>query len=277
MPIFDSFSQIPKDFFPDYLSVDIKGQTQTGGRIVRDKDNRVFLWNFSKEHLDDMILIFNRLRNSPLNSGIRHFLRRQLTSKGLSMLRAGVFPFECILYASKTVNNILINDKEVVEEIARALLTIFEENKEYSYITFEHIIKNWDWIPQIKIAIITVGLLKNDDLIEHIYKYHSTDDNFKLESVKAFVYSQNMDSINYIIEIISTLDELNTIDREIANFLVENFEKYYTIEGIRNLYAIYRNFSLSSYPRKIIEKICSSYMREMSSNGNLDSNRKTME
>ena len=75
-------------------------------------NNRVFVWNFERDDLNEFINYFRIYRNMQINADSRQKLNSRLNSKVNAMLNEGYIPIECMLYASKVINSKLRNDRE---------------------------------------------------------------------------------------------------------------------------------------------------------------------
>jgi len=220
--------------------------------------NRVFMWLFSEKDVEDFIDIFALLRQPKIGMNRSEF-RARLVNKCNEMLKRGICPVEPLLYASKTVNKVILNDMEDQEVISDVIVEIAKDNRKEVIDTLKHILEKWNWTPQLKIAILAAGKLKDADLVLEVYSKFSTKThiNFNFELMKMLIYSSNKDFVNQITSILSRLDGDNNKDRAIGNFFKEKFDRYMGKAGIDELYRYYsiNNEYIGDFGRKMIRRL----------------------
>lgn len=230
----------------------------TGTGDINYTSNRVFRWLFSKEDVEDFIDIFALLRQPKVGVSRNEF-KEKLINKCNEVLKRGICPVEPLLYASKTVNKIISNDMEDQESISDVIVEVAKDDMEEVITTLDHILMRWNWVPQLKIAILAAGKLKDADLVLKVYNKFSTESliNYKFELMKMLIYSSNKDFVSQIVTILSGLDGDNNRDRAIANFFKEKFDRYMGKVGVDELYHYYsiNNEYIGDFGRKIINRL----------------------
>ena len=236
----------------DYI--DIRGETITGAVLVNTTENRLFLWKFSMDDVKDFIVIFNKLRRST-NRNVLNVFKSELTDKCRSMLRLGISPVECLLYSSKIINSLFRQNRALLIACADIIVTTVK-NDDRCLSSLEHVIKSWNWKNQLGICILSCGKLKNRDLLDYVYRQFSNDIDLKFECCVALIDSQIAIFIDYILEIITVLDEQKNIDRQIANYFSKYFEMNFFEDGLRKVgNLLSNNKSLKVFQKKIFQKV----------------------
>lgn len=248
-----------KDKLDNQYDIDINeitnGGTGTGAEVVNTPENKLFYWKFKKDDVEDFVDIFLDIKSGNVNKGIKTNVCYRLQEKSKEMMSRGICPIECMLYTSKTINYYINSDKMFAEELADIVYRIILQDKYKCYDAIEHIIKHWNWIPQLKIAIIACGKLKDVELLKSIYFEHSNDVSLKVDCFKALLDSADMELIDYVLEMMSKVNEDEECDKEIANNLFrKNFKNIYSHEGVQKASGLLAYGNLTKYARNIIAK-----------------------
>lgn len=92
------------------------------------------------------------------------------------------------------------------ESISDVIVEVAKDDMEEVITTLDHILMRWNWVPQLKIAILAAGKLKDADLVLKVYNKFSTESliNYKFELMKMLIYSSNKDFVSQIVTILSS-------------------------------------------------------------------------
>lgn len=169
-------------------------------------NNRLFVWNFEAVDLEEMVSIFEIYKREAVSEMTRSKLNNLLTRKMYTMLREGYNPVECMLYASKVINQKLTNDRALQDILAERIRDIYLKSTLETTDILINIMKMWTWIPQLKVVITSIGLIgENEELLDLILSYYGEDENLKDKVFHAFMQNKTMRNLERVMEIITNL------------------------------------------------------------------------
>jgi len=170
------------------------------------------------------------------------------------MMQYNISPIECMLYASKTVNNKMGNNYRFMQMCADVIY-LTAKKKRICIDSLEHIIKNWTWANQLKICIWASGKIGDEKLLDYIYKRFSTDDSFKYFCFAALIDSAKQIFIHEILEMVSKLDDIYEIDKQMANYFHKQFLKNFQSNGLDQIESLIDRSSRGTFANKVLMRI----------------------
>lgn len=211
--------------------------------IVTHKDenianNRLFVWNFEVNDLEEYIRIFNIYKAKEISMQSRNELNTQLRRKMNSMLKEGYIPVECMLYASKVINSKISNDHELIDILAELIRNVYLSKPEETLQVLHNIIDSWAWIPQLRIVISAVSLIGDNELLDKILNNFSSDERLRITVFYAFLQNKTEENLKRVMQIILNLSNESTVDLQISKIFkkeiqgfgntgIEYLKKYY--------------------------------------------------
>lgn len=217
-------------------------------------NNRLFVWNFEEIDLEEFLKYFQVYKNSPINIVSRQTLSGNLMRKMNSMLREGYNPIECMLYASKTINMKLQNDKELQDILAERIKDMYLKEEAETIAVLENIIKMWTWVPQVSVVIAAVGLIgDNQELLDSIMINYAEDPYYKIKVFYALMKNKSLNNLERAMKIV-----MNLQDSEEDNILGKVFIKEiggFGYEGNKLVAKYYENPGVSRIGGKVLKKI----------------------
>lgn len=228
---------------------DISKIDNVGGNLVNSYNNKLFYWNFEPQHIKCLVECFEGLSSSK-NLSIFSVKIKNIAD---DIMSKNICPIEAILYASKIINYILDKNDLVIEAMGDIIEYIYLKNKDEYKETIKFILKEWSFKNQIVIVINACGKIKDIELLDLIYKFHTSNDN-KLYALKAFMNFNNEDCINYSLSLISQNNELDKIEVDMAKFFINNYKKSFGSYGIKKAEEYLLDESLSKQSKKIISR-----------------------
>ena len=245
---------IKGDLNIDY-EYDITGTTVTGVEPLNNAENKLFLWKFREEDVKDFSKIYSLLREDKISEKVRLIIYGKVKEKCRDMLQEGICPVECMLYTSKEINNFINNDRTLVNYMSMVIYEITMVNKEKVIGSLEHIVVNWHWTPQLKIVIAALGRIKNSNLLEKAYYRFFNDNNLKLDLFRALINSGREEVVDYILQMISLINENSAVDKEISKCFKDKFKTVFSDDALKKAYSLLRSHGISSLARKTITYI----------------------
>ena len=217
-------------------------------------NNRLFVWNFESNDLEEMVDIFQIYKNETANEASRCKLNSNILRKMNNMLREGYNPVECMLYASKTINNKLTNDKVVQDILAERIRDVYLKRESETADILQNIIDMWTWIPQLKVVISAIGLIgENEELLDSVSKNYGDDETLKDRAFHAFMQNKTLLNLERAMKIVMTLQDAES-DQIMARRFVKEISGF-GFEGIRYVEKYHENPAVSRIGRNTINKI----------------------
>ncbi len=243
-----------KEFFENN---DIETYREVETAVHKDENianNRLFVWNFEEVDLEEFLEYFRIFKNSTSNLSTRQQLNTKLMRKMNLMSREGYNPIECMLYASKTINIKLQNDRELREILAERIKDIYIKQDTETEAVLKNIIGIWPWVPQIKVVITAIGLIgDNSELLDSILLNYGEDQIYKLEVFHALMQNKNQNNLERIMKIIMNLQDTDE-DIKIKNVFKKGINRF-GYEGFKMIEKYYENPGMSKMGRKILTDI----------------------
>ena len=177
-------------------------------------DNRMFIWDFSSDDLKSFVAVFEAYKKRPDTENSRTVLDTAIRNRCSKMIGARCLPIECMLYASKVCNSRL-NDA-VNNLIAVQIRQIYQHHGDKTAEVLEHIISNWVWVPQVRIAIVAVGLIRERDELFDCIMPLATGDILKKTVFYALMQKKSKANLERAAIIVSSLKANQDVDREIS-------------------------------------------------------------
>lgn len=227
----------------------------TGANTENDAQNKLFIWQFEKEDAQRLMEVYTHFSSKNINSKTLEKLKNDLIKEGKEIEKKGIYPIEVILYTSKVINNRL-KDISLIELLSEVLGYFISRNNISAIKTLKHIIKNWTWVEQLKIAILSLSFINDFELLSLIYDEYSSDISLKYEVFRALLNSKNDKCIEMILNMISYLDSDYEADRRIGNIFKDKYDIYYPLEGLRRAQELYNSdVNISKFGRKTLQKV----------------------
>lgn len=108
---------------------DINEVSEGGGESTNICSNKLFYWNFESYYIKELVRCFEKCITSNINSGKLYELEIDLKYIAEEMMSENTCPIEAILYASKVINNILINNNSLIETIGNVIAYIYSRDR----------------------------------------------------------------------------------------------------------------------------------------------------
>ncbi len=178
--------------------------------------NRMFIWQFTPDDIKNFVGIFETYNTRPDTDVAREALSTALHKRCMQMLNARCLPIECMLYASK-VSNARMNEN-LINVLAVRIKDIYRSpgRGDITVEALEHIINNWIWVPQVRAAIVAVGLIRDRDELFDCIMPLVNGEALKQSIFSALMQKKNKANLDRALGIISTLEATNDIDRNIS-------------------------------------------------------------
>lgn len=217
-------------------------------------NNRMFVWNFEEEDLKEFVNIFERYKRETISSDSRYRLSSSLMNKMTRMIREGYNPVESMLYASKTINARILNDKDLRSILAELVRDVYLKQEADTIRVFENIMDMWTWIPQLEIVITAIGLIgDNEELLDRVASHYADNEELRLETFYAFMMNKTFTNFRRIMKIITGLRDTQT-DAIIGTVFQKEVGRF-GFDGIELLNQYHENPGVSSGGKKVIRKI----------------------
>lgn len=170
--------------------------------------NRMFVWAFNRSDLNEFTEIFFNYRGRMTSFEARRNLKQVLLRKMRAMLSADYNPIECMLYASKILNQYLSSDTSLQRILAELIYDCYLQSKENSVAIIKNIFKMWTWTPQIKATILAVGMIgSNEELLDELMARYSHLAEYKKIVYYAMKEKHTIENTERILKIITSLGE----------------------------------------------------------------------
>lgn len=220
-----------------------------GGNLKNSYNNKLFTWNFKQHHIESFIECFNNLveTKSIYNFKIKV---KQISDK---MIFENICPIEAILYASKVINNTLDKNDSFIEALGDLIEYVYLKNPNEYKSTIQFILDEWTFKNQLLITINACGKIKDDELLELIYKKHTLNE-CKFYALKAFMNVDSEIYIDYVLSMMSTNNESDKLEVDMAKFFINNYKKRFKELGIKKAEKYLLDDSLTKQSKKIISR-----------------------
>jgi len=243
-----------KDFF-EHEEMEFRREIET---VVHSDENiannRLFVWNFEETDLEEFLEYFQIYKESTISISSRLKLSGNLMRKMNEMMREGYNPVECMLYASKTINMKLQNDKELQDLLAERIKDVYLKQEEETVAVLENIIKMWAWVPQIKVVITAIGLIgDNQELLDDILLYYGEDPMYKTKLFYAFMQNKTQNNLERVLKIIMNLQDCEE-DNTLGKVFIKEISGF-GYEGSKLIAKYYDNPGISRVGSRILKKI----------------------
>lgn len=243
-----------KDFFAAgtiELQKSIETVNHTDENIA---NNRLFVWNFEQDDLEEFLDTFEIYKGSPINEVNRQNLSASLTRKVNNMLREGYNPIECMLYASKVINMKLQNDKELQEIIAERIKDVYIKEEEETVAVIHNIIRMWSWVPQVQVAITAIGLIGDcDELLDEMMINYASDPTYKAKVFYALLKNKSLENLERLLKIVIELKDTDE-DAVLSRVFIKEVAGY-GYEGNKILKKYYDNPAISKLGQSTLKKV----------------------
>lgn len=217
-------------------------------------NNRLFVWNFEEADLEEFLGYFEIYKNSQISISARQTLNGNLMRKMNGMIREKYNPVECMLYASKVINNKLENDNELQEILAERIKDVYLKQETETISVIKNIIRMWTWIPQVRVVITAVGIIgDNKELLDDIMMYYSEDLIYKQKVFYALMKNKSIDNLERAMKIIMSLQDTEE-DNKIGKAFVKEITGF-GYDGSKIVAKYYDNPGVSRTGSKILKKI----------------------
>ena len=202
---------------------EINEVSEGGGEKTNNYNNKLFYWNFEPYHIEELVKCYEKFSNGELNQFRTKELKSEIIEISNDMISKNICPIESILYASKVLNN-LLDENFLVDTLGSIISEIYlKKNDDYKD-TIKFILKEWSWKLQIIVLINACGKIGDIDLLKVIYEKHTNDDT-RLEALKAFMNVDNEICIDYTLDLISRIKESDNIEVQMVKYFINNYNK----------------------------------------------------
>lgn len=232
---------------------DINEVSEGGGESTNNCNNKLFYWNFKPYYIEELLRDYEKLTLGGINPGKLHELEMDLRFISQDMMDENTCPIEAILYASKTINNTLINNNLLIETIGNVIAEIYNKNKEEYKDTIRFILYEWSWSAQIMILINACGKINDAEFLRIIYDRHTKGDT-RLQALKAFMNKNDDACIDYALKLISITQESDNTEVQMAKYFIHNYTKSFGNKAIEKAEKYLEIPSINKTARKIISR-----------------------
>ena len=108
---------------------DINEVSEGGGESTNTCSNKLFYWNFESYYIEDLVRCYEKVDTNDINSRKLDELEIDLKYIAEEMMSENTCPIEAILYASKVINNVLLNNNLFVDTIGNVIAYIYSKNE----------------------------------------------------------------------------------------------------------------------------------------------------
>lgn len=216
-------------------------------------NNRMFVWNFEEEDLKELVNIFERYKRESPSSDSRYRLNSSLMNKMTRMMREGYNPVESMLYASKTINMRLLNDRDLRSVLAERVRDTYLKQEADTIRVLENIMDMWTWTAQLEVMITAVGLIgDNEELLDGITARYADNEELRLETFYALMLNKTSANFRRIMKIITGLRDTQT--DTVIGAVFQKEMSCFGPESIELLQQYHQNPGVSSAGKKVIRK-----------------------
>ena len=233
---------------------DINEVSEGGGESTNTCSNKLFYWNFESYYIEDLVRCYEKLTVSNISSGKLHELEIDLKCIAEEMMSENTCPIEAILYASKVINNILINNNALLETVGNVIAYIYNRNKLEYKETIKFILEEWSWTTQIMILINACGKIEDTDLLKIIYDRHTKGDT-RLHALKAFMSVKKDICVDHTLKLISLTQEIDNTEVQMAKYFIHNYTKNFGDSYIKKAEEYMKIPTINKQARKIISRV----------------------
>lgn len=217
-------------------------------------NNRLFVWNFEEIDLEEFIEIFTNFKEEKTTASSRQNLSSALLRKMGSMMREGYNPVECVLYASKIINKKLQNDNEVQSILAERIRDVYIRQEGETEAVLKNIIEMWSWVPQIKVVIMSIGLIgDNEELLDMVARTYMEDMNYRTKVFYAFMQNKTPNNLERVMKMIMNLKDTEE-DISLGRIFQKDIHGF-GVEGVQMVGKYYDNPAVSRSASKVLRKI----------------------
>lgn len=246
---------------PSISLKDINEVSEGGGESTNNCNNKLFYWNFKPYYIEELLRTYEKLTLGNINSGRLHELEMDLRFISQDMIDESTCPIEAILYASKSINNLLINNNLLIETIGNVIAEIYNKNKEEYKETIKFILYEWSWSTQIMILINACGKIDNTEFLGIIYDRHTKGDT-RLQALKAFMNKSDDECIDYALKLISLTQESDNTEVQMAKYFIHNYTKSFGNKAIKKAEKYLEVQNINKTARKIISRVMPSGIKD---------------
>ena len=244
--------------FSDFITNSGMEFEKTVETVVRKDENmannRLFVWNFEAADLEEMVDLFEIYKGEAIGESSRQKLNSALLRKMNNMLREGFNPIECMLYASKVINHKLLNDKLVQDILAERIRDVYIKREAETIDILKNIMEMWTWIPQLRIVIVSIGLIgENEELLDLVSLNYGEDESLKDRAFHAFMQNKSLSNLERALKIIANLQ--NTEDDQIMGRRFMKEVSGFGWEGMKIIEKYNDHPAMSRAGRAVIKKI----------------------
>lgn len=233
---------------------DINEVSEGGGESTNTCSNKLFYWNFESYHIEDLVRCYEKFTSNNINLGKLHELEIELKCIAQEMMGENTCPIEAILYASKVINNILVNNNALVETIGNVIAYIYSRNESEYKETIKFILEEWSWTIQIMILINACGKIEDIDLLNIVYDRHTKGDT-RLQALKAFMNVKKDICVDYTLKLISLTQEIDNTEVQMAKYFIHNYTKNFGTSYIKRAEEYLNIPTINKQARKIISRV----------------------
>lgn len=243
-----------EEFFKNE-SLNIKREVETV--VHKDENianNRLFVWNFEEIDLEEIVGIFTNFQEEKTTALTRQTMSTALLRKMNNMMREGYNPVECMLYASKIINKKIQNDTEVQSILAERIRDVYIKQEGETEAVLKNIIEMWTWVPQIKVVIMAIGLIgDNEELLDMVAQNYMEDTNYRMKVFYAFMNNKTANNLERVMKLIMSLKDTEE-DAMLGRVFMKDINGF-GLEGIRLVEKYYDNPAVSRSGSKVLRKI----------------------
>lgn len=227
----------------------------SGGESTNTCNNKLFYWNFEPYHIEELVRLYENISAGEINSKRLYRLELDLKLIAQEMDSENICPIEAILYSSKVLNNIILNNNSLIETIGKVIADVYSKNvcKQYKE-TIKFILQEWSWDYQLMILINACGKIKDIDLLTIIYDKHTKGDT-RLQALKAFMSCNNDTCIDYTLKLISLTQEIDNTEVQMAKYFIHNYTKNFGSKSIKKAEEHLELININKQARKIISRV----------------------
>ncbi|MGL5348101.1 MAG: hypothetical protein ACRDA3_12180 [Peptostreptococcaceae bacterium] len=233
---------------------DINEVSEGGGESTNTCSNKLFYWNFESYYIEELVRCYEK---QVINDSSMQELEIGLKCIADDMMSENTCPIEAILYASKIINNVLINNNSILDTIGNVISYVYLRNEDEYKDTIKFILEEWSWTPQLMILINACGKISDLDLLRLIYERHLKGDT-RLHILKAFMNVNNENKeicIEYTLKIISLTQESDNTEVQMAKYFIHNYTKNFGKSAIKKAEEYMNIPTINKQARKVISRV----------------------
>ena len=190
-------------------------------------NNRLFVWQFERADLEEFVRMFEIYKGRPINGNSRQELNGSLSKKMNTLITEGYIPIECMLYASKVINMKLSNDVQLIKVLAERIRDVYLRQSDKTVKVLNNILDTWTWIPQLKVAIVAVGLIgDNEELLDKIYFNFVNDEQLRSHTFHAFLENKNAKNLERAMKVVMNFNDGDETDEKLSRIFIKEFNNF---------------------------------------------------